>query len=133
MFGQIRIEFVFGLIIFTLVIFFIVTQINTVISTTLSDARINSLKAKANSIIEILINDGGYPDNWVIFSNQNWNKRRAIEIILSSKELINQQVRINVSRDPYMKLDFSDLRFTNSDKVTGIHKNLASYKDPDLH
>lgn len=64
MHGQIRIEFIFGMIIFATIIFFIVTQFNTLISTTLSDNRINNLKAKTNSVITILIGDKGDPIDW---------------------------------------------------------------------
>jgi hypothetical protein len=120
MYGQIRIEFIFGTIIFATIIFFIITQFNTVISTTLSDTRINNLKAKANNAIEVLTNDNGNPDNWFNFLTQGWQKRREIKITPSSKELINQQVSINVTWYPGMNPDFSDLRFTDSDKVINI-------------
>ena len=119
MHGQTRIEFIFGIIIFSIIIFYIVTQVNTIFSSNISDYEINNLKAEANSIIEILTNDKGYPEDWVSFLSQGWEKRREIEIT-SSGELRNQQVRINVTYDSDMKPDFSDLRFTDSNKVTSI-------------
>jgi len=53
--GQTRIEFIFAIVIFSIVIFYIATQINTVFSSIISDYEINSLKAKAlNSIINLV-------------------------------------------------------------------------------
>ena len=64
MFGQIRVEFIFGIIIFALIMFFIVTQTNTLFSSLLSDSRADALKAKASNAIRILVEDKGYPENW---------------------------------------------------------------------
>jgi len=64
MFGQIRIEFVFGIIIFALIIFFIITQTNTLFSSLLTDSRTDAVKAKASNAIKILVEDNGDPPNW---------------------------------------------------------------------
>lgn len=64
MFGQIKVEFIFGLIVFALVIFFIVTQTNITFSSLLSDSRADALKAKAANVIKILVEDEGDPVDW---------------------------------------------------------------------
>ena len=64
MFGQIRIEFIFGIVIFALVIFYIVTQTNTLFSSLLTDSRSDTIKAKALNSIKILVEDVGDPPNW---------------------------------------------------------------------
>ena len=64
MFGQIKVEFIFGLIVFALVMFFIVTQTNTSFSSLMSDSRSDSLKAKATNVIKILVEDKGDPPDW---------------------------------------------------------------------
>lgn len=120
MLGQTRIEFIFGIVIFTVVIFYVLNQMNITLSSIISDYETNNIKAEANGMIEILTNDKGYPEDWFNFLSQSWEKRRQIEITLSSKELRNQQVKINITYDSDMKTDFSDLRFADSDEVTNI-------------
>jgi hypothetical protein len=64
MLGQIRVEFIFGIILFALIMFFIVTQTNTLFSSLLTDSRSDALKAKALNVIKILVEDRGYPTDW---------------------------------------------------------------------
>jgi len=66
MFGQVRIEFVFSVVIFALIIFFIVTQTNVLFSSLLTDSRSDTLKARASTAIKILVEDGGDPPTWDI-------------------------------------------------------------------
>jgi len=120
MHGQTRVEFIFAVIIFSVIIFYVVNQMNTISSSIISDYSINNMKAEANNVMETLTNDKGYPDDWTNFLNQGWAKRRKIEISQSSTELTDQQVRINITYDADMKSDFSDIRFADSDKVTRI-------------
>lgn len=62
--GQIRVEFILGIVIFIIVIFLVVTQTNTLYSSLLSDSRKDALKAKAINVIDILVEDTGDPPNW---------------------------------------------------------------------
>jgi hypothetical protein len=64
MFGQVRIEFIFGVVIFAVIIFYIVTQTNTLFSALLFDSRLDYLKAEATNTIKILVEDRGEPANW---------------------------------------------------------------------
>jgi hypothetical protein len=64
MFGQIRIEFIVGILIFAVIIFFIVNQTNITFSTLLTDSRADILKTKASNAITILVEDKGEPPNW---------------------------------------------------------------------
>jgi len=64
MLGQIRVEFIFGIIIFAILITFIITQTNTLFSSLLTDSRSDNLKAKAANAIKILVEDKGDPQNW---------------------------------------------------------------------
>ena len=71
MFGQVRIEFIFGMVIFGLVIFFIVSGTNLVLSRILWESRSNSLKAKAISVLTIMVEDEGEPVNWQILPDSS--------------------------------------------------------------
>lgn len=62
--GQIRIEFIFGIVVFALVIVLVVTLTNTLYSSLLRDSRKDVLKAKAINAIDILIEDTGDPPDW---------------------------------------------------------------------
>lgn len=120
MHGQTRVEFIFAVIIFSVIIFYVVNQMNTISSSIISDYRVNNMKAEANSVIETLTNDKGYPEDWTNFINQGWSRRREIKISQSPTELMDQQFRINITYDTDMKPDFSDIRFADSDQVTRI-------------
>lgn len=64
MLGQIRIEFIAGILIFSIIIVFIVSQTNVTFSSLLSDSMADILKAKAVNSISILVEDTGEPSNW---------------------------------------------------------------------
>jgi hypothetical protein len=64
MLGQIRIEFIAGILIFAILITFIVNQTNVTFSNLLVDSRADILKAKALNSITILVEDTGEPQNW---------------------------------------------------------------------
>jgi len=64
MFGQIRIEFIVGILIFAIIVIFIVSQTNITLSTLLTDSRADILKAKALNAITILVEDRGEPPSW---------------------------------------------------------------------
>jgi len=64
MFGQIRIEFIAGILIFAIIILFIVNQTNITFSTLLADSRVDILKTKALNAITILVEDKGEPEDW---------------------------------------------------------------------
>ena len=64
MLGQIRIEFIAGILIFTIIIVFIVNQTNITFSNLLTDSRTDILKSKALNTITILVEDTGEPPDW---------------------------------------------------------------------
>lgn len=64
MFGQMRVEFVFAIIIFAVLIFYIVYQINVSITAAATDARLQNLKAKALGIMTLLMESPGNPSDW---------------------------------------------------------------------
>lgn len=64
MLGQIRIEFIFGLMLFILLIVFIVAQTNVLFTSLITDSKSDRLKAKAINSIKILVEDKGDPENW---------------------------------------------------------------------
>jgi len=74
MFGQVRVEFVFGIVIFSIIIIFIITQTNTLFSSLLIDSKNDILKAKSINVITILVEDGGDPPNWQTLSFNNVNR-----------------------------------------------------------
>ncbi len=64
MLGQIRIEFIAGILIFSIIITFIVNQTNITFSGLLTDSNADILKSKALNSITILVEDSGEPLNW---------------------------------------------------------------------
>ncbi|MFH1473308.1 MAG: hypothetical protein ABIE55_00275 [Candidatus Aenigmatarchaeota archaeon] len=64
MLGQIRIEFIAGILIFSIIITFVVNQTNITFSNLLTDSKADILKAKALNSITILVEDTGQPSNW---------------------------------------------------------------------
>ncbi len=63
--AQIRIEFIFGILIFSGLIFFFSSQITTLFSTILQDSARDVMKGKAISTLTLLLEDPGAPDNWI--------------------------------------------------------------------
>jgi hypothetical protein len=64
MLGQIRIEFIAGILIFSIIIAFIVNQTNITFSNLLIDSRADILKSQALNSITILVEDMGKPPDW---------------------------------------------------------------------
>jgi len=64
MLGQLRVEFIFGLMLFILLIFFIITQINVLFTSLVTDSKADKLKSKSINAVKILVEDKGYPQNW---------------------------------------------------------------------
>lgn len=64
MHGQIKIEYIFGIVFFAIIIFYLATQIGSAITGVASDSATDNIKVKANSVLKILIEDCGEPTNW---------------------------------------------------------------------
>jgi hypothetical protein len=111
MLGQIRVEFVFGLVIFSVIVVFIVTQTNTVFSSLLADSNSDVLKAKAISIINVLVEDPGDPYNW------NSAPQSAQRIGLANAIAANSYQPYNLSS---AKITALNTNCTN----TGVYGNL---------
>ncbi len=64
MIGQVKIDFIFGVVVFAIIIFFIVNQTNNLFSSLLTDSNADALKSKASSAINIIVSEQGDPANW---------------------------------------------------------------------
>jgi hypothetical protein len=62
--GQTRIEFIFGVIVFCVLIFFIVSHINTIFTSMTTDYDSNTVKAEAENVIGMLTKYTGSPEDW---------------------------------------------------------------------
>ena len=62
--GQARIEFILGIVVFTVIIFFIISYLNTVSISVASDSKLDTLKIKARNMIRYLVEDPGEPRDW---------------------------------------------------------------------
>jgi flagellin-like protein len=73
------------------------------------------------------------PSQAHVWYDQSWMRRKAVTIdnTLNSNDLSNYQVQFNVQYDSDMNTDFSDLRFTDSDKQTSIPYWIESYTASD--
>ena len=61
--GQVKLEFIFGVVMFAIVILWVVSQINTVYAGIGSDSRNDALRAKAYNIMSYLA-EGSGETNW---------------------------------------------------------------------
>jgi len=75
MFGQVRVEFIFGLMLFILLIIFIISQTNVLFTSLITDSKSDKLKAKAINSVKILVEDKGDPENW--WNVQDSNVKRV--------------------------------------------------------
>ncbi len=64
--GQTKIEFVFSLVFFSILILFLTLQVTSNISSALSDSYFDSLRARAWSLADILVRTQGDPPNWEV-------------------------------------------------------------------
>jgi len=108
MLGQIRIEFIFSVIVFTVIIFFIITQTNTLFSSLLVDSKSDALKAKASNVIQILVEDKGDPPNWDEIAQANPNGVKRVGLAynpynLSKTKVLNLSYNCSGS-DPYKNI-----------------------------
>ncbi len=62
--GQVKIDFIFALVFFTVLIFYIGLQINAATGSSLADSKLDALKAESESILDVLVSSGGSPQNW---------------------------------------------------------------------
>jgi hypothetical protein len=108
MLGQIRIEFIFSVIVFTVIIFFIITQTNTLFSSLLVDSKSDTLKTKASNVIQILVEDKGDPPNWDTIAQTNPNGVKRVGLAynpynLSKTKILNLSYNCSGS-DPYKNI-----------------------------
>ena len=59
--GQIKVEFVFAVVAFAVIAFAVATQLNSTFNIVAGDSRIDTLRAKANGAMDLLIED----QNWL--------------------------------------------------------------------
>lgn len=69
--GQVKIEFIFGVVMFAVVIFWVVSQINIVYAGIGSDSNNDVLRAKAYNIMSYL-GEGGGESGWESSSSPEW-------------------------------------------------------------
>lgn len=53
--GQIKVEFILGVVVFAVIIFYVSSQINTAFLSTSSDSRLDVLKSRTISLLDIII------------------------------------------------------------------------------
>lgn len=62
--GQVKLEFIFAIAFFGILLFVIATQVINANKITRLDSDADALKAKAVSIVTVLAEDNGEPENW---------------------------------------------------------------------
>ena len=82
--GQIRVEFIFGVVIFSVIIFMMISQVNTIFSSVGRDSISDAAKTRAIAFLDVILRDSGDPSNWetnpvnvrrvgLTFNNQPFN------------------------------------------------------------
>jgi hypothetical protein len=88
--GQIRIEFIFSVVIFCVILFFILSQLNILFSAIITDSESDISKVIATNAITVLLEDRGDPPNWQTNpGNTRW-VGLAIEPYVLSKQKITE-------------------------------------------
>jgi len=75
MLGQIRVEFIFGVAVFAILIFFITAQTNIFYSSVFTDSKTDALRARAIGIMRSLTETPGDPKDWQFLFDVNITKR----------------------------------------------------------
>lgn len=97
--GQIRIEFIFGVVIFAIIIFLMVGQMNTIFTSVGTDSLSDTTKARGIGFLDMIVKDSGSPLTWesdpssivrfgLSYYNQPFNLSMA------------KIVALNISRNP---------------------------------
>ena len=102
--GQTKFEFIFTVVIFAVVIFFAVTQMNTLFTAIVTDSRADVSKSLSTSVINILLKDDGEPPNW------ESNPGNAKWVGLANKPFILSKQKINQLQNDCSLLDSYNLQ-----------------------
>ncbi len=62
--GQIKFDFIFALVFFTILISYVSMQVNGAFSASIFDSETDTMKSAASSMLEILATTAGSPENW---------------------------------------------------------------------
>jgi hypothetical protein len=87
MIGQMRIEFIVGILIFAIIIVFIVSQTNTTFTNLLIDSKTDISKAKNLNSITILTEDVGDPSDWETIAQTNPEDVKRVGLAISPYNL----------------------------------------------
>jgi hypothetical protein len=100
MLGQTKFEFIFTVVIFAIVIFFAVSQVNILFTAIITDSTTDIAKTISTPVINLLVKDEGEPPNWESDpSNAKWVGLATDHFILSKQkveELHNNCTLLNV-------------------------------------
>lgn len=72
--GQIKVDFIFALIFFTVMIFYIGIQVNNAMTSSLTDSKLDTAKSESDSILGVLVSTRGSPDNWETLQENHINR-----------------------------------------------------------
>jgi len=90
MLGQIRIEFIFSVVIFCIILFFVVSQLNILFSAIITDSESDISKVIATNALTILLEDRGDPPNWQTNPENTKRVGLATEPFVLSKQKVNE-------------------------------------------
>ena len=88
MLGQTKFEFIFTVVIFTVIIFFAVSQINILFTAIITDSTTDIAKTISTPVINLLLKDEGEPPNWESDpSNAEWVGLATKPFVLSKQKV----------------------------------------------
>lgn len=74
--GQIKVEFVLGVVVFAVIIFYVSSQINTAFLSTSSDSRLDVLKSRTITLLNIIVKNN---DTGLAIERGNLNKTKIVQ------------------------------------------------------
>lgn len=100
MLGQTKFEFIFTVIIFAIIIFFAVSQVNILFTAIITDSTTDIAKTISTPVINLLLKDEGEPPDWESDpSNTKWVGLATKPFVLSKQkvdELQNDCTLLNI-------------------------------------
>ena len=111
MIGQMRIEFIVGILIFAVVIVFIVSQTNTTFTNLLTDSKADISKAKNLNSITILTEDVGDPVNWESIAQSSPENVKRVGLAINPYNLSVSKINsLNLTCDLLNNFDLGSYR-----------------------
>lgn len=121
MLGQLKIEFIFSVVVFALVLFFVVSQINTLFTAIIADSEADISKSVVMNAMTVLLEDPGDPQDWETIAQSNPEDVKRVGLAIEPYVLSRQKIfELNRScglLHNYSLVDYTLYIFNSTDRM----------------